>query len=208
MSSALVGHIDTWTAWVNSSNAAVISACDFIGMDAYPYFQNTEANSINDAYRVFFEAYNTTNAAAMGKPVWITETGWPISGRTENLAVASVENAQKYWDQVGCAIFGKINMWWYTLQDSSPTTSSPSFGIVEKRLSTTPLFNLSCPSYVSKAAFSDESTASIAPGATSSATAGAPAAHSSVGVSAAAAVSKAMIRCGAGAAVIAILLYV
>jgi glucan endo-1,3-beta-D-glucosidase len=28
-----VGHVDTWTAWVNSSNDAVIAASDFIGMD-------------------------------------------------------------------------------------------------------------------------------------------------------------------------------
>ena len=29
-----VGHVDTWTAWVNGSNAAVIQAADFIGTDA------------------------------------------------------------------------------------------------------------------------------------------------------------------------------
>lgn len=32
----LVGHVDTWTAWVNGSNDAVITAADFIGVDAYP----------------------------------------------------------------------------------------------------------------------------------------------------------------------------
>lgn len=32
-SSKPVGHVDTWTAWVNGSNNAVISASDFIGMD-------------------------------------------------------------------------------------------------------------------------------------------------------------------------------
>ena len=32
-SSKPVGHVDTWTAWVNGSNDAVISASDFIGMD-------------------------------------------------------------------------------------------------------------------------------------------------------------------------------
>ena len=30
-----VGHVDTWTAWTNSSNSAVLQACDFIGMDGY-----------------------------------------------------------------------------------------------------------------------------------------------------------------------------
>lgn len=32
-----VGHVDTWTTWVDPANAAVITASDFIGMDAYPY---------------------------------------------------------------------------------------------------------------------------------------------------------------------------
>lgn len=39
LSGVPVGHVDTWTAWVNSSNDAVISAADFLGVDAYPYFQ-------------------------------------------------------------------------------------------------------------------------------------------------------------------------
>jgi len=144
-SGALIGHVDTWTAWVNGSNNAVIGACDFLGMDAYPYFQNTEANSIDVAYSVFFESYNNTNGVAAGKPVWITETGWPVSGPTSNQALPSIQNAQTYWDQVGCAIFGKINTWWFTLQDSYPTTPAPSFGIVGTQLSTTPLYNLTCP---------------------------------------------------------------
>lgn len=42
LSSVPVGHVDTWTAWVNGSNSAVASASDFIGVDAYPYFQVCE----------------------------------------------------------------------------------------------------------------------------------------------------------------------
>ena len=148
LQSSPVGHVDTWTAWVNGSNAVVINACDFIGVDAYPYFQNTVANSIDSGYQVFFEAYNNTVGVSGGKPVWVTETGWAVSGPTMNLAVASIPNAQTYWDQVGCALFGKINTWWFTLRDSYPNTPSPSFGIVGTQLSTTPLFNLTCPSVV------------------------------------------------------------
>ena len=140
-----VGHVDTWTAWVNSSNDAVISASDFIGMDAYPYFQNTMTNGIDQGYSLFFDAYDATVAAAAGKPVWVTETGWPISGPTENDAVPSLQNAQTYWDQVGCGrLFGQVNTWWYTLQDAFPTTPSPSFGVVGTTLSDTPLYDLSC----------------------------------------------------------------
>jgi len=33
-SGASIGHVDTWTAWVNGTNDAVISAVDWLGMDA------------------------------------------------------------------------------------------------------------------------------------------------------------------------------
>ena len=109
-----VGHVDTWTAWVNGSNDAVINAVDFLGTDAYPYFQNTMSNAIESGNQLFFDAYQATVGAADGKPVWVTETGWPVSGPQENLAVASLANAKTYWDQVGCALFGKTNTWWYS----------------------------------------------------------------------------------------------
>jgi exo-beta-1,3-glucanase (GH17 family) len=33
-----VGHVDTWTVWVDSANWAVIEACDFVGTDGYSYW--------------------------------------------------------------------------------------------------------------------------------------------------------------------------
>ncbi|KAF2811943.1 GPI-anchored cell wall beta-1,3-endoglucanase EglC [Mytilinidion resinicola] len=145
-SGAVIGHVDTWTAYVNASNNALISACDFLGMDAYPYFQNTVDNDIGGSNATFFDAYDATVGAAQGKPVWVTETGWPVSGPTENLAVASIDNAQTYWKQTACSLLGNINTFWYTLQDAEPNTPSPSFGLVGgPTLSTTPLFDLTCP---------------------------------------------------------------
>lgn len=143
-SSALVGHVDTWTAWVNSSNDAVINHVDFLGVDAYPYFETTLDNSIANANSTFFSAYDNTKAVSAGKPVWITETGWPVSGPTENEAVASVANAETYWQDVACTVLGEINTWWYILQDAQPTTPSPSFGIVGSTLSSKPLYKLKC----------------------------------------------------------------
>ena len=114
-------------------------------MDAYPYFQNTMTNPISDGYSLFDAAYEATIGAAGGKPVWVTETGWPVSGDTSGDAVPSPANAQTYWDQVGCGLlFGKTNTWWFTLQDAYPTTPNPSFGIVGTTLSDTPLYDLSC----------------------------------------------------------------
>ena len=99
-------------------------------------------NGIDNAKSLFDESVDKTKAVAKNKPVWITETGWPVSGPQENKATASVENAKKFWDQVGCSLFGNTNTWWYILQDAG---ASPSFGLV-KSLNSDPLFDLSCPS--------------------------------------------------------------
>ena len=179
-----IGHVDTWTAWVNGSNDAVIAAVDFIGTDAYPYFQNTVDNSIQNANATFFEAYYNTTAVAGGKPVWITETGWPVSGPTENLAVPSIANAQTYWDQVACTVLGNINTFWYTLQDAAPTTPSPSFGLVGSTLTTTPLYNLTCPAAGSVVASSSSSSSGAATSSAASAASASTSIASSVGASA------------------------
>ena len=150
LADVLIGHVDTWNSWTNSTNNPVISAIDWLGVDEYPYFQSTEANSIDDAYTLFWDAYNATAAAGGGKPVWITETGWPVSGKTENLGVPSIANAKTFWDEVGCAsAFGKVNTWWYVLQDAAPTTPVPSFGLLasstsDATMGTSPLYDLSC----------------------------------------------------------------
>ncbi|KAI0111920.1 glycoside hydrolase family 17 protein [Daldinia grandis] len=140
-----IGHVDTWTAWYNGSNQAVIDACDWVGMDAYPYFQDTMTNDISKSKSLFQEAFDKTQQAAGGKSVWITETGHPVSGKTVGQSVASADNAETFWKDVVCPLLSsKTNLWYYTLQDAAPDTPSPSFGIVGDKLTTTPLFDLSC----------------------------------------------------------------
>jgi len=139
-----VGHADTWDVWNNSTNKAVIDAVDFISVHEYPYYENDKGNSIENAGKLFDSAYQATLDAAGDKPVWVTETGWPYVGETWDEAVASVENAEKYWKEVGCKkLFNKTPTFWYTLRDSNPANSM-KFGITDK-LSTEPRFDLSCP---------------------------------------------------------------
>ncbi|KAK6608093.1 glucan 1,3-beta-glucosidase [Botrytis cinerea] len=129
LSGASIGHVDTWTAWVNGSNSAVAEALDWVGMDAYPYFQDTEANGVSLGKSLFNSALAATQSAT-GKTVWVTETGWPVTGATAGDGIPSADNAKIYWDDVGCPNFGKINMYWYTLQDQNAASSvTPSFGI-------------------------------------------------------------------------------
>lgn len=138
-----VGHVDTWDVWGNATNKAVLDAIDFIGVDEYPYYENDKGNSIDNAAKLFNKAYEATIAASNGKPVWVTETGWPYKGPNWDEAVPSVKNAQKYWRDVGCKyLFNKTPTFWYTLRDSNPDNEM-KFAITDN-LSTTPRFDLSC----------------------------------------------------------------
>jgi glucan endo-1,3-beta-D-glucosidase len=138
-----VGHVDSWSAWANSSNSALVEAVDFVGTDLYPYYEKDKGNAFSNATTIFEYIYNETVAAAGNKPVWITETGWPNTGPLFGEAEASIDNAKSYWDKVGCTLFGRTNVWWYTLRDSNPANKE-KFAIT-KDLSTTPAFNLTCP---------------------------------------------------------------
>ncbi|KAK1237738.1 hypothetical protein MKX07_003574 [Trichoderma sp. CBMAI-0711] len=139
-----VGHVDTWNAWVLDSNKPVVDAVDWLGMDTYPYYENTNENSISNAKSLYEAALTKIQNAGPGKPVWVTETGWPVNGPKSGAAVASTANAREYWLQVGCPNFGKVNVWWYTLQDAAPDAPNPSFGVIGSQLTEKPLYDLSC----------------------------------------------------------------
>uniref|UniRef100_A0A1Y1N5H4 Uncharacterized protein n=1 Tax=Photinus pyralis TaxID=7054 RepID=A0A1Y1N5H4_PHOPY len=143
LSKVPVGHVDTWDAWTNSSVKSVIDAVDWVGVDEYPFYEDGKGNSIENAPYLFEKAYGATVNAINGKPIWVTETGWPTSGPDWDKAKASVENAKYYWDEVGCrSLFNKVPTFWYTLRDSNPD-NKVKFAIA-KDLST-PLFDLTCP---------------------------------------------------------------
>lgn len=139
-----IGHVDTWDAWNNGSNSAVIDAVDWLGVDEYPYYQTGDDNTIDNAASLFKEAYDNVVKVAGGKDVWVTETGWPYEGPDWDKAVPSVANAKQFWDEVGCdQLFGKVPTFWYNLVDDSQTNEM-SFAIT-KDLNTDALFNLTCP---------------------------------------------------------------
>jgi glucan endo-1,3-beta-D-glucosidase len=134
-----VGHVDTWTAWVNGTNKEVIDSCDWLGVDAYPYWQATMPNNISVAGSLFFDAMDKTKAVSGDKEVWITETGWPVKGNLSNLATADVETAELFYKGVGCRILGETPTWWYILNEQG---ASPDFSVADTNYK--PLFDLSC----------------------------------------------------------------
>lgn len=180
-----IGHVDTWNDWTNTSNSAVIEAVDWVGFDGYPYFESTLDNPIENGESLFDASFQATIGAAQGKPVWMTETGWPVSGPVSGQAVASVQNAEKYWQAVACKLIGEVNTFWYTLRDAEPTTPSPSFGIIGSDINSSPLYDLSC---------SKNSTSSSSSKASSSSTQSA----SKVSTSSSSASTAAIVGGGAG----------
>ncbi|EXJ94168.1 glycosyl hydrolase family 17 [Capronia coronata CBS 617.96] len=137
-SSKSVGHVDTWTAWVDGANTPVIEAVDWLGNDAYPYWQGVgiDNGAASDAY---WAAVNNVRAVAQGKDVWTTETGQPISGDSVGPAVPSVDSLQTYWWQVSCASFNSLNYFFYDLDDFA---AEPGFAVVDTNYN--PLIDMSC----------------------------------------------------------------
>ena len=156
-----IGHVDTWTAWELPENRGVISAIDWLGHNSFPYYESDLPNSIDQAYENFYIALGKTEAVSGGRPVLVTETGWPrckscdetmpryhnadprVVGPTSRMAVASLENAKRYWHDVGCSLFGTRTTFWYTLKDSNSGQTDLSFAITPLQ-NNTPYFDLTC----------------------------------------------------------------
>ncbi|KAF4587316.1 glycoside hydrolase family 17 protein [Ophiocordyceps camponoti-floridani] len=146
-----LGHVDTWTAYANSSNEAVFVELDWLGVDEYPFYEFQKPNAIGQAKGLYYDALRQVQAVidkgGKKQEIWITEMGWPVSGATSGQAVASSENAEQYYKTVACPEFAARNVWYFTLQDGdSQNKPNPSFGVVEDVLQRPlkPLFDLSC----------------------------------------------------------------
>jgi len=138
-----ITHVDTWTAWVNSSNKAVIDEIDFVSVNAFPFYEEEHDNKIDNAGKLLSSAISAVEGVSGGKDVWVTETGWAYTGPDFGAAKSTVDNAGSYWKDVGCSLFGKRNVFWYTLRDANPA-NKVKFAITDN-LSTKPRFDLSCP---------------------------------------------------------------
>jgi len=138
-----ITHVDTWTAWVNSSNKAVIDEIDFVSVNAFPFYEEEHDNKIENAGKLLSSAISAVEGVSGGKDVWVTETGWAYSGPNFGAAKSTVDDAETYWKDVGCSLFGKRNVFWYTLRDANPA-NKVKFAITDN-LSTKPRFDLSCP---------------------------------------------------------------
>ncbi|PVH95358.1 glycoside hydrolase family 17 protein, partial [Periconia macrospinosa] len=113
---------------------------DFMGTNIYPYWAN---DPIDKAKESMGKKFDEVARHASSKPVWITETGWPSSGKEEGTMFAgSVQDMRRYWVEVGCKYFGKHNIWWFQLEQD--TKDVFDWGILDVNTKQ-PKFDLSCP---------------------------------------------------------------
>jgi len=96
---AAVPAIPVTTADVYSrliDNPNVVNACDILMVNIYPFW---EAQSIDDSIANVHRNFYNTKVNASGKPVWISEAGWPSAGQTVGAAVPSLTNAAAFFQR-------------------------------------------------------------------------------------------------------------
>jgi exo-beta-1,3-glucanase (GH17 family) len=99
-----VGHVDTWTEIVNTTNIPVTEASDFLVANIFPYWEKSTLNNSID----YFDAALTnitTFENTHGVEVWIGETGWPFLPAAHKSFVGEPgkTSMQRYWDSVVCS---------------------------------------------------------------------------------------------------------
>ena len=87
-----VGYVDAYFEF--AVHPRITEACDVVLANCYPFWEGCPSEH---ALLYMKEMYRTAQAAANGKRVIISETGWPNIGTPEGGAVPSFENAVKYF---------------------------------------------------------------------------------------------------------------
>jgi exo-beta-1,3-glucanase (GH17 family) len=87
-----IGYVDAYFKFVD--HPRVTAACDVILANCYPFWEGCPAEH---ALLYMKEMHRRASRAAQGKPVIVSETGWPGIGSPTGGAVPSFENAVRYF---------------------------------------------------------------------------------------------------------------
>ncbi len=115
-----VGYVDAYYEF--SHRPRITEACDVILANCYPYWEGCPMEySLNHMKEMFRQAVDAGN----GKRVIITETGWPSEGGSLKGAMASRENAMKYFiNAQAWSAKEDIDMFYFSSFDESWKTGS------------------------------------------------------------------------------------
>lgn len=110
-----VGYVDAYFKFNDHPRTA--DACDVILANCYPFWESCPAEH---ALLYMKEMYRRAQRAAKGKPVIISETGWPNLGTPEGGAVPSELNAIRYFiDTYRWAEEEDIEVFWFSSFDEA-----------------------------------------------------------------------------------------
>jgi exo-beta-1,3-glucanase (GH17 family) len=87
-----VGYVDAYYMFVNYPE--IVDACDVIFANCYPFWEHC---ALDISVEYMKKMYELAVKHAKGKPVVISETGWPTKGEQYGGAVPSYENAMRYF---------------------------------------------------------------------------------------------------------------
>ena len=87
-----VGYVDAYYMFVNYPE--IVDACDVIFANCYPFWEHC---ALDISVEYMKKMYELAVKHAKGKPVVISETGWPTKGEQYGGAIPSYENAMRYF---------------------------------------------------------------------------------------------------------------
>ncbi|MEO0582901.1 MAG: glycosyl hydrolase family 17 protein [Bacteroidota bacterium] len=107
-----VGYVDAYYEF--TTHPELVEHSDIILANCYPFWESCQLEySLMYMKQMYYQAM----AAAQGKPVVITETGWPSQGQSLGGAIPSTENAIKYF----------LNAQYWSSQENIPMFYFSSF---------------------------------------------------------------------------------
>ncbi len=110
-----VGYVDAYYQF--HQHPTLVEVCDLILANCYPFW---EGANIEHASHYLQQMYAVTQEAANGKPVIITETGWPNKGENTKNAEPSPQNAMKYFININnWVVQDEISLFYFSSFDES-----------------------------------------------------------------------------------------
>lgn len=89
-----VGYVDAYYMYINYPE--IVDECDILMANCYPFW---EYCSLDISVEYMKKMYELVVSKSKGKPVVISETGWPTVGERYGDALPSYENAMNYFIQ-------------------------------------------------------------------------------------------------------------
>ena len=111
----LVGYVDAY--YLFEKHPRITAACDVVLTNCYPFWEGCPREQ---ALAYMQSMMQRTRAAAPGKRIVISETGWPDQGSAFHGAVPSVEGAMQYFvDTMRWAQQDGIDVFWFAAFDEA-----------------------------------------------------------------------------------------